>query len=67
MHTNRPFLYGMVRTHTVSIFEDAWICVDLKKVLWLPWEYRPICLAVKDGNLALGHEPGVVSFISLRD
>jgi hypothetical protein len=32
--------------------------------LWLPSEYRPICFAIKDGVLALGHASGRVSFIS---
>lgn len=51
-------------TNRVSVFENKWICVNREKVLWLPWEYRPTCLAMKNGKLVLGHESGMVSFIS---
>lgn len=51
-------------TNRVSVFEKKWVCVNREKVLWLPREYRPTCLAMKDGTLVLGHESGMVSFIS---
>jgi WD40 repeat protein len=49
----------------VSILERQWLCFRGEKILWLPQEYRPICLALKDGILSLGHASGRVSFISM--
>ncbi|PGG95459.1 hypothetical protein AJ79_10049, partial [Helicocarpus griseus UAMH5409] len=48
----------------VSILEEQWICFQGEKILWLPKEYRPNCLALKNGVLALGHLSGRVSFVS---
>jgi WD40 repeat protein len=48
----------------ISIQENQWICYQGEKMLWLPSEYRPICLTVRDGILALGHSSGRVSFVS---
>lgn len=47
----------------VSIFESQWICLQRERILWLPPDYRPICFALNDGILALGHASGKVSFI----
>jgi WD40 repeat protein len=48
----------------VSILENQWICLQGKRMLWLPQGYRPTSFAAKDGILALGHASGRVSFIS---
>lgn len=48
----------------LSILEGQWVCLQNKKMLWLPPEYRPSNSAVKDGTIALAHESGRVSFIS---
>ncbi|KAL4983713.1 WD40-repeat-containing domain protein [Aspergillus falconensis] len=49
----------------VSMLENQWLCLRGERILWLPQEYRPTHLALKDGILALGHVSGRVSFISL--
>ncbi|KAA8641512.1 uncharacterized protein ATNIH1004_011648 [Aspergillus tanneri] len=51
----------------VSIQDHQWICLQGKRVLWLPTEYRAICLAFKHSVLALGHANGRVSFMSYND
>ncbi|THC90327.1 hypothetical protein EYZ11_010206 [Aspergillus tanneri] len=48
----------------MSILEGQWVYLQGKRILWLPHEYRPSCLTMKDGILVLGHESGRVSFIS---
>ena len=47
----------------ISILQDQWVCLQGKKLLWLPPEYRPTCSAMKDSILALGHVSGWVSFL----
>ncbi|KAL3457447.1 hypothetical protein BJX64DRAFT_293126 [Aspergillus heterothallicus] len=37
----------------VSIFQEEWICINGKKKLWLPLEYRPRLLVAANGILAL--------------
>jgi hypothetical protein len=49
----------------VSILENQWLCFRSERILWLPLEYRPIRLALKDGILSLGHVSGRFSFISV--
>ncbi|KAL4881156.1 WD40-repeat-containing domain protein [Aspergillus karnatakaensis] len=50
----------------ISVFDGKWLCVNEERRLWLPWEYRPTCLAVSNsGILALGHISGRVSFMSV--
>lgn len=48
----------------MSILEEKWLCLHSEKILWLAKEYRPSCLAVNGGILALGHASGRVSFLS---
>jgi hypothetical protein len=48
----------------ISILEGKWLCLHSKKLLWLAQEYRPNCLAVNGGIIALGHVSGRVSFLS---
>jgi WD40 repeat protein len=50
----------------MSILEGKWLCLHGEKILWLAQEYRPTCLAINDGILALGHKSGRVSFLSPR-
>jgi len=40
-----------------------WVIWDRKKVLFLPWDYRPCSYAVKDNILVMGHQSGHVSFM----
>jgi WD40 repeat protein len=50
----------------ISIYQEQWITLNGKKVLWLPPGYRPTCSAFKDSILALGHASGQVSFIGFE-
>ncbi|KAL2812483.1 WD40-repeat-containing domain protein [Aspergillus granulosus] len=48
----------------ISILENQWLCLQGEKILWLPSDYRPVCLDIKGDSLALGHASGGVSFTS---
>ncbi|KAL2816634.1 Quino protein amine dehydrogenase [Aspergillus cavernicola] len=48
----------------LSIRDNQWTFFRGRSILWLPPNWRPSCLAFKDGILALGHASGRVSFIS---
>ncbi|KFY96114.1 hypothetical protein V498_02885 [Pseudogymnoascus sp. VKM F-4517 (FW-2822)] len=44
-----------------SVLADkSWITWKGHKVLWIPWEYRPTCLMVRDYTVALGCASGRV-------
>lgn len=51
-------------TDGLSLLEEQWIVYRGKSRLWLPPNYRPICLAFKAVVVALAHPSGRVSFIS---
>ncbi|KAF4230403.1 hypothetical protein CNMCM6457_005979 [Aspergillus fumigatiaffinis] len=42
----------------LSMLENQWIYFQDKRILWLPPNYRPSCLAFNAGILALGHASG---------
>ncbi|RPB19125.1 WD40 repeat-like protein, partial [Terfezia boudieri ATCC MYA-4762] len=42
---------------------DSWVTWNMKKILFLPWDYRPYSSAAKDNILALGHRSGRVTFM----
>ena len=52
--------------HSLDV-TDQWITCNMKKLLWLPVEYRPSCSAVNDtANLiVIGSDSGRVIFISI--
>jgi WD40 repeat protein len=50
----------------ISIEDGQWICLQGKRRLWLPSEYRDTCLALKGSRFALGHASGRVSFFSIE-
>ncbi|KAJ6036736.1 hypothetical protein N7540_001015 [Penicillium herquei] len=50
----------------ITIDGSNWICLDGERMLWLPAEVRPSCLAINGSMLALGHAEGWVSFIGFR-
>ncbi|KAL2782711.1 WD40-repeat-containing domain protein [Aspergillus keveii] len=50
----------------LSVYRGQWLCINGGKKLWIPGEYRPTCLAVANGIIAIGHEAGVF-FIALKD
>ncbi|KAI9684565.1 MAG: hypothetical protein M1822_005653 [Bathelium mastoideum] len=43
------------------LVKEQWITRGMDNVLWLPPEYRPTCIAVQGGVIAIGHERGHVS------
>ncbi|KAJ6035879.1 hypothetical protein N7540_000158 [Penicillium herquei] len=47
----------------IAILGNRWVTLNSEKVLWLPPEYRPTCVAMKYNVLALGHASGRISFI----
>ncbi|KAK2733737.1 hypothetical protein FQN57_001964 [Myotisia sp. PD_48] len=51
-------------TNMISILENRWVCVNGKKRLWLPHEYRFALLAIRNGTLCIGTQAGDVIFIS---
>jgi len=58
----------LIHTLTHSLYvTDQWITCNMKKLLWLPVDYRPSCAAVNDtGNLiVIGSYSGRVILISI--
>ena len=53
-------------THSLDV-TDQWITCNMKKLLWLPVEYRLPCSAVNDtaNLLVIGSDSGRVTFISI--
>jgi len=52
-------------THSLYV-TDQWITCNMKKLLWLPVEYRRSCSAINDtaNQVAIGSHSGRVTFIS---
>ncbi|KAK5634087.1 hypothetical protein RRF57_009801 [Xylaria bambusicola] len=44
-------------------FSKDWVIRDGKKVLWLPPDYRPLCIASYNNTFALGYPSGPVKLI----
>jgi len=69
----RPSLHGggnreLPHTLTHSLYvTDPWITCNIKKLLWLPVEYRLSCAAVNDtaNLLVTGSDSGRVTFLSI--
>ena len=40
-----------------------WVSLQGRKVLWLPKNHRPLCTAIRNGMLAMGHESGHISLL----
>jgi WD40 repeat protein len=51
----------------ISILRNQWLCHQGRRILWLPQPYRPVCCAVDNGVLVLGHASGRLSFIQGPD
>jgi hypothetical protein len=47
----------------ILIEQGQWIVLKSEKLLWLPLEFRPCCLAIDSNLLALGLPSGRVTFI----
>lgn len=43
--------------------DGEWVIRNTKKLLWLPWDYRPKTSAVKGNILAIRHESGRVTIM----
>jgi len=40
-----------------------WVTWGRKKVLFLPWDYRPCCSAIHNNILVMGHQSGRITFM----
>ena len=74
LHTNWGMLTLISQLHpststqatfppSIYVTQDGWVTLNKKRVLFLPVDYRPRSLTVKDNILVLGHEFGYVNFI----
>ena len=43
-----------------------WVAEEKENILWLPPDYRPTCVAVWNGIVALGHSSGDISFLEFN-
>jgi WD40 repeat protein len=43
--------------------KKQWVAYRTENILWLPTDYRPTCLDVRDNILVMGHVSGQVTFI----
>ena len=75
LETDRGFLKvdcytPLVSPQTDPITEifvtEQWVTRDLKKLLWLPSEYRPICSAFQSNFLVLGCSSGQLIFLQFN-
>jgi hypothetical protein len=44
--------------------KKEWLTCNGRRLLWLPTEYRPTCVAIHDGTIALGIRLGKVVFLT---
>jgi WD40 repeat protein len=55
------------QNHNSTLFiKNNWISFGNTKLLWLPLEYRPSCLAFQDNLLVLGLASGIVQVIEFN-
>ena len=45
--------------------QNQWITLKEQSLLWLPYEYRPTCLAVYRDIICLGHSSGCITFLKV--
>ena len=45
---------------------NDWVVREEESILWLPFDYRKTCAAVRNGVLVLGHSSGGVSFFEFK-
>ncbi|KAH8587315.1 hypothetical protein B0O99DRAFT_678190 [Bisporella sp. PMI_857] len=45
---------------------EYWLTDGTTKLLWLPTSYRPVCEAVYDRSIVLGHSTGKLSFLQIQ-
>jgi hypothetical protein len=43
-----------------------WVACRTENILWIPADYRPTCLAVRDNILVMGYASGQVTFIEFN-
>jgi WD40 repeat protein len=73
LETNRGLLYlqfdsasplaPKLQPHSALFLRGNWLTRGKRKLIWLPFEYRPTCSAFRDNLLLLGHESGKITFI----
>lgn len=56
-----PYNNQLSARSTYSLLADkSWITLNGEKLLWIPWEYRPVCLMLQDHKVAIGCASGRV-------
>ncbi|KAF2474193.1 vegetative incompatibility protein HET-E-1, partial [Lindgomyces ingoldianus] len=55
--------YSQDKLPSHILVQDQWILRNNELFLWLPFEYRPTCTAVRGDIVCLGHSSGRVSFL----
>ncbi|KAJ5726563.1 uncharacterized protein N7483_007920 [Penicillium malachiteum] len=48
------------------LIEDDWVMLGGRRVLWLPPEYIPTCVASTNGTLVMAHASGKIIFLKFR-
>lgn len=55
------------KTERTLLIQNDWIMEGKQKLLFLPLEYRPSSMAVRNMTIAIGRESGRVSIIGLKE
>ncbi|KAF8457004.1 quinon protein alcohol dehydrogenase-like superfamily [Terfezia claveryi] len=58
-----PSTTTLAAFHPPLFVTDSWVTWNMKKILFLPWDYRLFSSAAKDNILVFGHESGRVTFM----
>jgi WD40 repeat protein len=45
---------------------NNWVAEEGENILWLPFDYRATCVAVRNGIIVLGHLSGGISFLQFK-
>ncbi|KAL2818955.1 hypothetical protein BJX63DRAFT_429025 [Aspergillus granulosus] len=45
--------------------DQKWICRNGQQLIWLPPQYRAMCVLVKENAVVLGHQSGALTFMRL--
>ncbi|CAG8412259.1 unnamed protein product [Penicillium salamii] len=62
-----PVSFSKTESLITALWREEWLQYKQQNILWLPPEYRPRNIVVRDNLVALGHYSGDVSFIRFKD
>ncbi|KAF2810840.1 uncharacterized protein BDZ99DRAFT_441438 [Mytilinidion resinicola] len=75
LRTNRgdiPLSLPPIRTSSFKnressnlFIQDQWVTRNQQPLLWLPSEYRPVCIALHKDIICLGHSSGRITFLKI--